>query len=431
MKKNKFINIKENGLVIVMYYLITLFSFNCFAEDVSVPQISASQFPALVFTQEDASLDISQRTSLMIATVNEGKAKIQKVMTAQYIGATQLSDTVFILQADQRPQDRSQWQQTQYIIDFKTGSKVLLCNSQSWDKLVHYICLRSFPEKNEAVLLRYGQGTDRSTLIQVNLKSLEIKLLSTFPEKDKMPEFNTNPYIKISPDFKKLAAMIGPYEVNQTQVEYVRQSNFSLRVLDINTMKTTIIDDKVNVAISALASTGDTPPFEWISPEEILYQNIITVDWKESQYVLKCANTTNITTTEWLTKTCPLTTRSGKISCDWFTKQVCYNDFIVDINNRALLPIISNYVIKRDSQTTEISFNNELLLKYNGYADVATSISSSKKNFAYFVRWGIQDGKNVALYVKTFQEKQPVLICELPSYTLLPEFMTWIENTDK
>lgn len=240
--------------------LVSITSFACFAqEETSIQNIPIRQFPALVYTQEDLSLDETQRYSLMIAAVVDGKADIQKIMSAQYISATQLSETVFLLQADQHLQDRTLWRQTQFLVDFKTGSKALVCDSISWDKLVHYYCLRSVPERDEAVLLRYGQGTDRNTLVHINLKTLETKTLYTLPEKDKIPGFSNNPRIKISPDFKQLAAIVGPNDFKQNQSQFL-QFDFSLRVLNLDTMKTSFLDEKVQLQISNASSNMSGQP---------------------------------------------------------------------------------------------------------------------------------------------------------------------------
>ncbi len=420
-----FINSKKLCAISVSRFFIFFLSFACFAQDeeTTIQNIPVRQFPALVYTQEDLSLEETQRTSLMIATIIEGKADIQKIMAAQSINAAQLSNTVFLLQANQYPHDSSVWQQTQFLVDFKTGSKVLLCKSQSRDKLVHYYCLRSVPEKNEAVLLRYGQGTDKSTLIQVDLKTLETKTKFTFPEKEKLPEFN-GPHVKISPDFKHLAAMIGPYLGNQISSQS-RQPGNSLKVLDLDTMKITIIDDKVQVQLSPHSSIGYVrPPFDWISNDEILYQNMIPIKLGESQYVLKCANIKNNTTTEWLTKQLPLTIGGGNLSCDWFTGEVYFQGFLVDLKNKILLPKIDSCSIKQDSYRTEINFNGKLIFNYDDYLYVDSCISHSKNNFAFFVRFN--GNEQNALYIKNKDINEPAIILQDSSNT---DIIAWIENT--
>ena len=149
----------------------------------------------------------------------------------------------------------------------------------------------------------------------------------------------------------KLAAMIGPYEVNQTQVEYVRQSGFSLRVLDLNTMEIAVIDDKVQTQIGLAYSIGYVRPFfEWISPDEIIYQNMKPVDRNEAEYVLKCANIKDKTTTEWLTTKTRLKTGGGNMSCDWFTGQIYFQDYLLDIKNKELLPKVQITLLKETSK---------------------------------------------------------------------------------
>ena len=404
---------------------IFLFSFACFAQDeTTIQNIPVLQFPALLYTQEYPNLDETQRISLMIATIVNDKANIQKIVSAREVRARQLSDTVFFVQADQRPQDRSLWGQTQYIVDFKAGSKVLLCDSLSLDKLVHYYCLRSIPEKNEAVLLRYGQGTDKSTLVHVDLKTLETKTLYELPEKNKMPEFNDNPRVKISPDFKKLAALKNPNQQNQRPPQS-RESDYSLRVLDLDTMKIRVIEDNLKVQINPRSSLDyGWPSFEWISSNEILYQNMVPIDLSKSQYILKCANIKDNAITEWLTKQLRLTLDGGSLSYNWLTGELYFQDFLVDIKNKTLLPKNDSYSIKQDGQRTEISFNNEIICNLSDYGYVDTCVSSSKKNFACLIRFN-KTGVN-AIYMKTNDIKKSVVVSQKSFYT---EVIGWIENS--
>ena len=411
---------------------IFILSFLCLGqEQPSIQNIPLLKFPALVYTQEDLSLEETQRTSLMITTIVEGKADIKKIMSAQYMNATQLSDTLFLLEADQRPQERSLWRQTQYLVDFKTGSTVILCDSISWDKLIHYYCLRSVPERDEAVLLRYGQGTDRSTLVHVDMKTLQTKTLYVLPEQSKTPGFSNNPRVKISPDFKKLAAMIDPNQQNQRPPQS-RHSDYSLRVLDLDTMKIRVIEDNLKVQINPRSSLDyGWPSFEWISSNEILYQNMVPIDLSKSQYILKCANIKDNKTIQWLTKQLPLTTiGGGNLSCDWLTGEIYFHNFLVDIKNKTLLPITSNFLVEKTSNSAVISFDGEMLYKRSGYVDVSKCVSHSKKNFAYFVRFGsIKDGDSGSgLYVKINQLEKPILVSEPTCDTHL---ITWIENTGK
>jgi hypothetical protein len=168
------------------------------------------------------------------------------------------------------------------------------------------------------------------------------------------------------------------------------------------------------------------PPFEWISENEILYQHMVPVDWKESQYVLKCANIKDKTTTEWLTKKLPLTLDGGKISYDWLMGEIYFQDFLVDIKNKTLLPKKDIFSINQNNQRTEISFNGEPIFNRDSNVSVVPCISHSKKNFACLIRPN-KNGKN-AIYIKANDIKEPLVISQDGLYT---DVIAWIENTGK
>jgi hypothetical protein len=76
-------------------------------EEIRIEPIAEMNYPCLVFVQEDIAADPAHRSSLMVASFLESKPVIQKVLTAQYIEAMQLSDAVFLLQASQHPKDHT------------------------------------------------------------------------------------------------------------------------------------------------------------------------------------------------------------------------------------------------------------------------------------------------------------------------------------
>lgn len=413
------------------FILAVMFPFVALADqEPSFERLSKDQYPALLFIQEDINCDPHNRSSLMIATFDSGKSVVQKVMTSQYVNAVQLTDSVFLLEADQHPKDRSQWEQSRFLVDFQTGSHVLLSRSKSRNKLVHLRCLRSVPDKNEAVILQYGQGTDKSTLIHVDLKTLQTTELYTLPRTDAMRWFH-GPHMKISPDFKLIATMAGR-EQREPRTAY-RGSSFSLCVLDLETMKKTVLDDEVMVQISASSSfSGGTPPYEWISNQDILYQHITPEDVDEgefrheAQYILKCANVEHKKVTEWFKKRLRLTLDGGNMHLNWLTGELQYQDFTVDTYGHSLIPYQTCYSVKRGPDSTEIRFRDQVLHQHKGHYPYAQGcISHSQEHFAYFIRFDNKDG-NPTVFAKTRDMKQQVFVAEVPYYTTL---VTWIEDT--
>ncbi len=392
--------------------------------------IPEEQYPALVFVQEDIKADAPDRSSLMVATFVGDKPTVQKVMTAQNVKAVQLSDAVFLLEADQYPKDRALWSQAHFLVNFHTGSSVLLSRSKSRDKLVHLQCLLSMPNNDEAIILRYGQGTEESTLIHVDLKTLETTPRYTLPRIDATREFH-GPHIKISPDFRLIAAMVRREQREPRTAS--RRSSFSLRVLDLETMKATELDDKVMVEISPASSFGyGTPPFEWINAQDILYQHMIPEDVEEgrfrhkAQYVLQCVNVKSKKITEWDRRRLPLTLAGGDIRRDWLTGELRYQDFIVDTRSHKVIPYRPCYSVKLGSGSTEIRFRDKVLHQHKGgYSYAQGCISHSREQFAYFVRFDNKAG-TPTVFAKIRDMKQQVVVTEVPFYTTL---LTWIEDT--
>lgn len=85
---------------IILFVLTWIYPFDAYAGETPLFEpIPEEQYPALVFIQEDPTLDYWDRTSLIVANFIDGKPNIQKVMTAQSVQALQLADAVFLLEA--------------------------------------------------------------------------------------------------------------------------------------------------------------------------------------------------------------------------------------------------------------------------------------------------------------------------------------------
>lgn len=394
--------------------------------------IPKERWPALLYVQEDIDCDPPDRSSLMIATFDRDEPALQKVMTSQYVKGVQLGDATFLLEADNYPKDRSQWTQHHFLVNFETGAHVLLGRSRSRDKLVHHWCLRSVPDRNKAVILRYGQGTTENTLIDVDLTTLKTTTRHTFPRNDATAGFH-GPHMEISPDFRLLAAMVGRDTGGPRTVSL--RSRFSLRVLDLETMKAVTLDDKVEVEIGPTSSHGGgRPPYEWVDDRRILYLHMIPADAEESEWrteadcVLKCVNVRSKTTREWARKRLRLTLGGGYMGRDWLTGELRYGDFTVDTRKRALVPYRPCYSVKRGSGRTEIRFRGQILYQQEGrrYAPSAWGcVSRSQEHFAHFVRFDNGAG-TPTVYAKTRDMEQPVRVAEVPFYTTL---VAWIEDT--
>ena len=413
-------------VIIVCLYVVMSFSVCSGDERLDFGPIAKKQFPALVYVEELLDHDPADRTRLMVASFDKGKPEIHNIAASQYITPRRLSDAVFMLEMSHHPKDRTLWTQTHYIVDFQTGSSVLLGESKSRDKLVHFYCLDSDPHKGEAIILRYGQGTDESTLLRVDLTTLEIDPLYTLPITEATHGFHS-PKIKISPDFKRLATMIAIKEDKENH----KKKSYKLRVLDLQTMKTTVFDDVMTVEVGVLSSWGPAiPPFVWLDSEEILYQHMITNEVKQEEfqhdalYVLKSVNIKNRTTTEWLRNRMRLTLRGGSMSVNRSKNEVNFHNCVVDVSSRSLKPKVSRKP-QKSQKIKQLELNVKNLLSPKNYEIVQSIVSSSKKNAACFIRFKDDRNETPKIYAQTEEMTQQMVVLDAQFYTSL---ITWIED---
>ena len=409
---------------IFIYITLLCISQSCPANNFfNFEPIAKRDYPALIFIEDEAntSPNLIFQGNLYVVTVTDGKVKCQKIITPHYVQATQISDSVFLAQANEYPfGEYEKWRQSIYLVNFASGSSVLLSESVSRDKLVHYFCIRSDLNSNKAVLLRYGQGTENPQLFEIDLKTLEQKLLYIIPKKDIILPF---PNVKLSPDFNRLAAMVPSSNDFKT---------FTLRIIDLKTMKVSELDTKVALQISPVSSRGGTPPLEWISNNEILYQDMLpqkgdSLSFNKGTYILKCCNIDTKKTSEWIRQEMPLRTDGGSLKLNPFTGNIeyMYNQYIVDVKKHSLIPnkpafsVIQNY----DKKPSEVYYHGKMI-----YKDVCSfgCISHSSNNFAFFTRPDIKANLSVIQAVINGNEK-PVQVKEVSNSTNL---LCWIEDTN-
>ncbi len=403
------------------------FSFFVHADEgPRVAPIAREHYPAFFFVQEDTAARRPVRSNLLVATFVGGRAEVRKVMAAEYIKAKQLADAIFMLEAEHYPDERSEWTQEYRLVDFRSGGAVVLSESRSRDELVHLRCLRSNPDSGEAVILRYGQGTTESSVIRVDLGSLKTTVLRNIPRTDATTGFH-GPRVRISPDFKRLAAMVGRERTGRSN-----RTAYSLRVLDLDTLKTTELDTEVMVEISPISSFGrGNPPFEWITPTAVLYQHILPEKapvgrWRSyARHVLKSVNVASGAADVWLTKSMRLSMQGGTMRRDWLTQKLEYHDYLVDTQSRKLMARRPSYTISDRSGAYEIRFRGELLKEHPPNPSYAYGYTSpSGDNLAYFVSYHDQRA-SPAVYAKTADMKQAVQVSRGPFHTTP---VGWLED---
>ena len=402
----------------------------------SFEPITKEQYPALVFIQEDRLAPESERESLMVATFDQDRPNVQKIIASEYLETTQLGDAVFFVHTIQLPRDPAPSSHSYFLVNFNTGSSVLLFESEissgfSCSNLEPLMCLRSIPDQNEAVLFQNLPSTDVSTLIHVDLNTLETVELYTLPRNIEIQGFHDPclpcipELLRISPDFKKLATMLYhewsiPQQVN------------SLRMLDLETMQVVELDDQVVIEVSPVSSMIPIPSFEWISAQEIIYQHMIPEDVNDgglfsthAEYVLKNVNIETGEITELVRNRLPLTLDGGYIDYNWFTGDW---SIYADPNNVFSSPVDNQltYSIKEEPNSVEIYYQDQLIRRHKGdYWRTGSCLSHSQEHLAYYI---IYDRYQIstALYAMTKDIEKPVQVTQISDGSRL---VAWIEDT--
>ena len=333
----------------------------------------------------------------------------------------------------QHPPDQELWSHSYYLINFSTGSSVLLSESElskglTCGEVEPVMCLLSIPDQNEAVLFQNLPSTDESTLIHVDLNTLETVDLYKLPRNIEMQGFH-DPclpcILRISPDFKKLATM-------QYREWLELQQAYSLRVLDLETMQVVELDDQVVIEVLPISSMLPIPPFEWISAHEILYQHMIPEDMNEgwlyrthAQYVLKNVNIETGEITELVQNRLPLTLNGGYINYNWFTGNW---SIYADPNNIISTPVNNQltYSIKEGPDIVKIYYQDQLIFRHKGdYWYTESCLSHSQEHFAYYIFYDRNEISTV-LYAITGDMEKPVQVAEILNGSNL---VAWIEDT--
>jgi hypothetical protein len=389
------------------------------------PQAVALQaYPALVYVEDGLPGRQDHRSRLSVATFEGGAPRVRAVLESQYLRADPLSDTAFLLEASERPAELARWAQTLYLADLGSSKVEFLSRSVSRARLVHFFCLRTLPGEGRAMLVRYGQGASEVTLLEVDLASLQVTPRLTLPQAAQEQGFRP-PLLGLSPDLKHCAVMVAPAD-EKVGVP----TRYSLRLLDLQTMKATELDDDVRVQVSPESSLGwGRPPYEWLNDHEVLYQDMLP-SAEEQEFptnavcVLKSVDISTGLVSEWLRREMGLTIDGGRMARDPFTGQLFWQGLVVDTEHRTVAPYEPGYSLTIDRQEgTTLRFDGELLF-HQDQADYSLrpALSRSRKNLAWFVRSEGEDGS--ALHVKV-AGREPVAITGLSPFT---EVVAWVEE---
>jgi hypothetical protein len=382
--------------------------------ELSCPRITQNHRPALFFVTEKYSAeDKRYKSDLYAAYLEPNEVQTELIVSGTYLTVAQLDNTIFLIKADDQI----------YAADFNSGSMKFLAESNR----IHL--LRAEPERKAAMLIDFNVAAGEARLVELGFGNFETKQTHVLSQKMLGDNFcGIGPHMKISPDFKRVA-----YVCPRNKPAVERTTGYLLKLLDLSSLKSEVLDSNVTVEISMASSHAfGTPPFEWISDHQILYQDMIRNDANgpnnfhaDGLYVFKIADIETHKISECFRKKLRLTLDGGSLFAAPSNGWLIYNNaFFLDLENRMLvdknLPfsIASDYSLHK----TEIKFGKDII--YSGSASSATGwLSTSGGNFAYLLR--SSNSIESALYVFLSGYNKAVKVAEIGSGNI--SLIGWIE----
>jgi hypothetical protein len=384
--------------------------------ELSCPGITQNHKPALFFVTEKYSAeDKRYKSDLYAAYLDPKEVQTELIASGKYLTVAQLDSTVFLIKADDQI----------YAADFSSGNIKFLAESNR----IHL--LRTEPERKAAMLIDSNMASGEVKLIELGLENFKTEKMYVLSKKMLGDDFcGIGPNMKISPDFQRVA-----YICNKStpDVTHARITAYQLKLLDLQTLKSEILDGNVLVEISMASSHSfGTPPFEWINNQQVLYQDMITTGKNEPNhfdfnglYVFKIADIETHKITECFRKELRLTLDGGSLLAAPSNGWLIYNNAcFLDLENKMLvdknLPfsIASDYSLRK----TEIKFGKDII--YTGSASSAAGwLSTSGENFAYLLR--SSNSIESVLYVFLSGYNKTVKVAEIGSGNI--SIIGWIE----
>lgn len=381
------------------------------------PSISRNQYPALVFIEGKG-----LRPHLYVAHFAGGTAHRQEILCARSIYVYRLGETMFLIRAAAEPEGTNV-----FVVDLHSGLMKLVAQTP------RFHLLRSEPDRNKAMLIRFERGMPEIDLVELDLSSLKTTLRHTIKGKLLREKFSgLGPRMKLSPDFKHIA-----FVSLRDQPGVRRESQYALRLLDLGVMKASDLDPHVRVEISGISSHAmGSPPFEWISDHQIIYQHVIPSRTQKPGYGMNCVHVLKVvdidtgTTWECLRADLRLTLDGGNLAANPLNGRIVYRDrWLVDVDKGVLTPKDGSFFVERGYQMHRtMLFDGDRVL-HSGKDDLVHDlISASQKHFAYSLRpHSAAPNLLVRLYVKLDGVPDPIQVAEGPYLPTQP--IAWIEDT--
>jgi len=363
------------------------------------PKLESSQYPALLFIE-----GTPEQSNLCVATFEGGQLTTKVIASARYIEATQLDKGIFLVSIKESARSG-----TVHAIDLNNGT------SRQLPESTNISCLRSEPGRKVATLMDPNMA--RIRFVELDLETFATRSICELSRKgadedcgQMMPAC-----IRKSPDSSRIA-----YVCMCSDKAPLHRSRHSLKMMELSTMMSLDLVGDIYVELPAISSfSHGLPPFEWLSDEEILYQDMEpTPDSNESfstkaLHVFKTVNVRTKVVTELFREERTMALDGGRMVYDPASGSIVYNrEWIVDLKGARLVPRNLPFTVMRDykvRQTTVAWGADEL---YHGDENcLGTWISASGRNFAYALR-PLRETLVARLYAKVDGIKEPLLVAE-------------------
>ncbi len=395
----------------------SLTGISTYQRETACPQVTGDKRPALLFV-EDAAGEKYLSVSYQLA----GALRREPVIAAKYIEVTQLDNSVFLVATSETPRIGSV-----FAMNFESG------RARRLSATAGLRCLRAEPGRKTAMMVAFNRDAAEDRLVELDLLSFatsERYVLSRIQMGDEYERLG-HPF-KISPDFAHIA-----YLSRKGGPAVERASAFELRSLDLKTYTSTVLDDEVRAEIPDISSFAyGTPPFEWTSNTQLLYQHMVSDDNTSKEgiqtafrldgiCVLKIVDIAIGRISECFRKRLRMELNGGSLEMNPLTGRVVLNrKYVVDSLQKQLIDHLFPFIVDSDvsKNNTEVRLGRDLL--YSGSAMcLGTCLSRSGKSLAYALR---SSGPGTAdeLFAVFDPNSRPVKVA---SGTFLPYPIGWID----
>jgi hypothetical protein len=180
----------------------------------------------------------------------------------------------------------------------------------------------------------------------------------------------------------------------------MKPSKYELRSLSLRTLKGEVLDGDVDVEIPGISSfSHGTPPFEWISSYEVLYQHMIIPDTgggaaeqfslrTQGLHAFKIVDIRTAEISECFRKALRMELNGGSLETDPLTGRLRFNrDHMLDYLRNQIVSRLLPYSVQSafDGGKTEIRSASSVIYAGNSMC-LETCLSASGRCFSYVLR---------------------------------------------